>query len=103
LKPAESCVHVTVISGDAIHTVKPFFGLGVNSAFEDILALESALNSTQDNVEQALQLYSKSRAAQAKALVKISRQLDGGTLSFLVPLILDSIFNKIAPWIFSGQ
>lgn len=77
--------------------------MGVNSAFEDVLALDNALNRTNDDVGKALQMFSKQRAPQAKALVKISRQLDGGTLSFLVPLILDSIFNKIAPLIFSGM
>ena len=33
----------TVLLGDAIHTVKPYFGLGVNSALEDVLALRAAL------------------------------------------------------------
>ena len=31
----------TVLLGDAIHTVKPYFGLGVNSALEDVLALRT--------------------------------------------------------------
>ena len=29
----------TALLGDSIHTVKPYFGLGLNTAFEDILAL----------------------------------------------------------------
>eukprot|EP00282_Hemiselmis_andersenii_P005778 CAMPEP_0114150032 /NCGR_PEP_ID=MMETSP0043_2-20121206/22483_1 /TAXON_ID=464988 /ORGANISM="Hemiselmis andersenii, Strain CCMP644" /LENGTH=457 /DNA_ID=CAMNT_0001244729 /DNA_START=28 /DNA_END=1398 /DNA_ORIENTATION=- len=32
-----------VLLGDCIHTVKPFFGLGVNSAFEDIVVLDKSL------------------------------------------------------------
>lgn len=30
-------------SGDCIHTVKPYFGVGVNSALEDVMVLNSAL------------------------------------------------------------
>ena len=30
--------------GDCIHTVKPYFGVGVNSALEDVMVLNSALN-----------------------------------------------------------
>ena len=30
--------------GDCIHTVKPYFGLGVNCAFEDVLILNTALD-----------------------------------------------------------
>ena len=29
----------TVLLGDAIHTVKPYFGLGANSALEDVIVL----------------------------------------------------------------
>ena len=29
----------TALIGDAVHTVKPYFGLGVNSAFEDVQVL----------------------------------------------------------------
>jgi kynurenine 3-monooxygenase len=93
----------TVLIGDAIHTVKPFFGLGVNSAMEDVIALDSALERTKDNVKEALQLFSRERAPQAKAMVKISKGLDGGVLSFIIPLIIDNTFKKIAPKIFAGN
>ena len=33
----------TVLLGDTIHTVKPYFGLGLNSALEDVRYLEEAL------------------------------------------------------------
>lgn len=35
--------HRIVLLGDAIHTVKPYFGLGVNSAFEDVFVLRRKL------------------------------------------------------------
>lgn len=34
-------------TGDCIHTVKPYFGVGVNSALEDVIVLDSALERLQ--------------------------------------------------------
>lgn len=91
----------TCLLGDSIHTVKPYFGQGVNSAFEDILVLGSALDEAAGEVPKALQIYSSKRAKDAKALVELSQQLDGGFLRFILPLIVDSVCNKVAPWIFA--
>jgi len=86
--------------GDAIHTVKPYFGMGVNSAFEDVTVLEECIENAKGDSKIFLPLYSKKRAADAKALVEISHGFDGGFLTFVLPLILDSIFHRIAPWLF---
>ena len=56
--------------GDTIHTVKPYFGLGLNSALEDVQYLELALNKHKDNLEKALPYYSKLRAKEAKVSYK---------------------------------
>jgi len=94
----------TVILGDAIHTVKPYFGLGANSALEDVQVLKQAIEST-NSMREATHLFSKQRADESKALVEISRELDRpgllGVFTFIVPLVVDSIFNKLAPKIFS--
>lgn len=114
-----------VLVGDSIHTVKPFFGLGVNSAFEDVAELDMALKHSINikgsiptsktpitnthtsgpfsfvDTSKALELYSKNRAKEAKALVNLSRGFDGGFLTFVLPLILDSICHKLLPRIFS--
>ena len=110
----------TVLLGDAIHTVKPYFGLGVNSALEDVIALRDALDqyapvtssrssssSSNNNVSNhtatatALAAYSSARAEEAEALVRISRGLDRpgilGVFTFIIPIILDGIFHSIAP------
>mmetsp|Transcript_35034 Transcript_35034/g.82601 ORF Transcript_35034/g.82601 Transcript_35034/m.82601 type:complete len:216 (+) Transcript_35034:1003-1650(+) len=34
-----------LLLGDAVHTVKPYFGLGANSAFEDVIVLGQALDA----------------------------------------------------------
>jgi len=39
-----------VLLGDSIHTVKPYFGLGVNAAFEDVAILGDQLDAHQASV-----------------------------------------------------
>ena len=56
-------------------------------------------------MKEATHLFSKDRAAESKALVEISRELDRpgvlGAFTFIIPIVLDSIFNKLAPKIFT--
>eukprot|EP00466_Bigelowiella_natans_P012010 jgi/Bigna1/128567/aug1.7_g3275 len=95
----------TVLLGDAIHTVKPYFGLGVNSALEDILILDDAISAC-GSMGAALKTYSEVRGPCARALVEMSRSYDRDVrnpinlLSFLVPLLLDNFFNSLAPSVF---
>ena len=90
----------TCLLGDSIHTVKPYFGMGVNSAFEDVLYLEQALDKAHNDTRLAVKLFSAQRAPDARALVEMSRALDGGFFSFIFPLIVDSITHKLFPRIF---
>ena len=93
-----------LILGDCAHTVKPYFGLGANSALEDVVVLEEAIDETK-SIPEAVHLFSKKRAKESESLVKISRELDRpgklGFLTFILPLILDSIFSKILPKVFA--
>lgn len=56
-------------------------------------------------MKEATQLFSKERADESKALVQISREIDRpgllGVFTFIMPLVIDSIFNKLAPKLFS--
>jgi hypothetical protein len=65
--------------------------------------LSEAIDST-DNLSDAVHLFSKERAPEAVALVKVSRELDRpgklGFITFILPIILDSIFHKLAPKVF---
>lgn len=94
----------TIILGDCAHTVKPYFGLGANSALEDVKILEDAIDETQ-SIPEAVHLFSKKRSKESKSLVKLSRELDRpgklGFFTFILPLILDSIFHKMMPKIFA--
>jgi len=88
----------TVLLGDACHSVKPYFGLGVNSAFEDVAVLTQELDS-QPTLELALAQYSRRRAAEARVLVELSRSFDRGGLrgflSFIGPIIMDGVFGGL--------
>ena len=95
----------TMILGDSAHTVKPYYGLGANSAMEDVVILSDCLDEAKDNVSKAISLFSEKRARDSEALVTISRNMDRpGKLffiNFLIPLILDGIFFKLAPKVFA--
>ena len=92
-----------VLLGDAIHTVKPYFGLGANAAFEDVAELDAALSGTARG-SVALAAFSAKRGPEAKALVQISRGLDRpgflGFVTFILPIILDSVFHAALPRVF---
>ena len=64
--------------GDAIHTVKPYFGLGVNSAFEDVGVLRDSLRSqdsrTPEGLQRALRNYTETHKRNVQTLVKMSWQ-----------------------------
>lgn len=100
LHEGNSCV----ILGDCAHTVKPYFGLGANSALEDVEELEEYLQANPDSLGQAIREFSQHRAPESKTLVRISRDLDRpgalGFLVFILPIILDSMFGKFFPKLF---
>jgi 2-polyprenyl-6-methoxyphenol hydroxylase-like FAD-dependent oxidoreductase len=93
-----------ILLGDCAHTVKPYFGLGANSALEDVKVLSECLNTHKDSTADAVRAFSRNRAPESKALVRLSRNLDRpgflGVLTFLVPIILDGIFGRLAPGLF---
>ena len=112
----------TVILGDACHSVKPYNGLGVNSAFEDVRILGDLLDACavdtngKDHVihdqvginlfyRSVVTAFSKTRARDCKAVVTLSKAGDRpgriGRYSYLVPLIMDAMFNKALPSVFT--
>ena len=87
-----------------VHQVKPYFGLGVNAAFEDVAALDRCLDDAP-SMGAALAAFSRQRAPEARVLTQISRSFDrGGMLAlftFILPLILDGIFHGALPRLFA--
>lgn len=72
---------------------------------EDVTILDKALEETNRDIPKAVHLFSKNRALESEALVKLSRELDRpgklGLLTFLIPIILDGIFQKLLPKVFA--
>ena len=95
----------TILLGDCAHTVKPYFGLGANSALEDVKILSEAIDSCNGDLSKAVERFSHQRAGDSKALVRISRELDRpgalGFVTFILPIILDAVFHGMAPIIFA--
>jgi kynurenine 3-monooxygenase len=99
----------TLILGDAAHTVKPYYGLGANTALEDVQILSNIIdecttgNDGRPNsiISNAIQTFSDRRSCDAEALVTISRNMDRPgklfVVNFLIPIILDGVFHKLAP------
>jgi len=94
----------TLVLGDAAHTVKPYYGLGANCALQDVTVLSDVLDEVNGDVTAAVPLFTKRRGGESEALVSISRNMDRPGkmfyINFILPLILDGIFHKIAPSIF---
>src|SRR5437773_6120217 len=60
--------------GDAAHAVVPFYGQGMNAAFEDSIVLDECLDKFPDNRERAFSKYFARRKENADALADLAVQ-----------------------------
>jgi kynurenine 3-monooxygenase len=58
--------------GDAAHAVVPFYGQGMNAAFEDCVVLDECLEKFPDNRERAFAEYFSRRKEDADALANLA-------------------------------
>ncbi len=58
--------------GDAAHAVVPFYGQGMNAAFEDCVVLDECLAEFPDNRERAFKVYFDRRKENADALAELA-------------------------------
>jgi kynurenine 3-monooxygenase len=58
--------------GDAAHAVVPFYGQGMNAAFEDCVVLDECLEKFPDNRERAFAEYFERRKENADALADLA-------------------------------
>jgi kynurenine 3-monooxygenase len=58
--------------GDAAHAVVPFYGQGMNAAFEDCVVLDECLAEFPDNRERAFAEYYKKRKVNTDALADLA-------------------------------
>ncbi len=61
-----------VLIGDACHAVVPFYGQGMNAAFEDCLALARALDAHPNNQLDALEAFQQERKPNADAIADMA-------------------------------
>jgi len=96
-----------VLLGDSCHTVTPFYGQGMNAAFEDCLVMNQCIGRYGDNWEATFTEYQRSRKRNTDALADLSlRNFDELRESVKSPAFvarkqLDIILNKLFPntWI----
>lgn len=92
-----------VLVGDSAHAVYPFYGQGMNSAFEDCSALLSALKANANDRARAFTLYEQSRRPQTDVLMELSKanfvELRQKVSSpwFLARKRLDVALNRLMP------
>lgn len=92
-----------VLVGDSAHAVYPFYGQGMNSAFEDCSALLSALKANANDRTRAFTVYEQSRRPQTDVLMELSKanfiELRQKVSSpwFLARKRLDVALNRLMP------
>jgi kynurenine 3-monooxygenase len=62
-----------VLIGDACHAVYPFYGQGMNSAFEDCCVLLAALARHKEDTEAAFRSYERTRREHTDVLCELSK------------------------------
>jgi kynurenine 3-monooxygenase len=63
-----------VLIGDACHAVVPFYGQGMNAAFEDCTVLGECLRSSGGDLRRAFQTYEQARKPHVDALADLARE-----------------------------
>ncbi|KAK0084877.1 hypothetical protein PV325_006198 [Microctonus aethiopoides] len=97
----------SLLLGDAAHAMVPFYGQGMNSAFEDVLILNELMDLYDEDMSQVLPAFSKKRCSDAHAICDLAMynyvEMRDLVLkkSFLIRRNLDSNLHKLWPnsWI----
>ena len=61
-----------VLTGDAAHAIVPFHGQGMNAGFEDCVAMEQALDLSDDDWQQAMPAFVNSRMDNSNAIADMA-------------------------------
>jgi kynurenine 3-monooxygenase len=96
-----------VLVGDAAHAVVPFFGQGMNAAFEDALMLDEALETSEWDVRRAVSAFAASRRVSTDGLADLSlenyEEMKSHTASnlFVLERAIEGIIFAVSPnwWI----
>ncbi|MFK7900030.1 MAG: FAD-dependent oxidoreductase [Cyclobacteriaceae bacterium] len=61
-----------LLMGDAAHAIVPFYGQGMNAAFEDCLVMNELLDNCGDNWKEAMQAFSETRKKDGDAIAELA-------------------------------
>ncbi|MCG8442792.1 MAG: FAD-dependent monooxygenase, partial [Caulobacterales bacterium] len=97
-----------VLTGDAAHAFPPDLGLGVNSALEDLLALEAALSAHPGDLEAGAQAYETARLPESASLVRLVQTVFPEQYNhrparlklWILGFATRAILNRVAPALF---
>ncbi|MDN3664404.1 FAD-dependent oxidoreductase [Algibacter miyuki] len=62
----------TLLMGDAAHAIVPFYGQGMNAAFEDVVELDAVLDKHEGEWEQIFKTYEKQRKKDTDAIADLA-------------------------------
>ncbi|MBU2950294.1 FAD-dependent monooxygenase [Tamlana agarivorans] len=62
----------TLLMGDAAHAIVPFYGQGMNAAFEDVVVLDAILNKNLEHWEATFKTYQKNRKIDTDAIADLA-------------------------------
>ncbi len=96
-----------VLIGDAAHAMTPFYGQGMNAAFESCLILDQLVEKYGDDWEQVLSEFSKNRKEDADAISHLAQEnyvemrSKVASTSFILRKKLEKLLHRAFPtrWI----
>ncbi|APY12064.1 kynurenine 3-monooxygenase [Seonamhaeicola sp. S2-3] len=62
----------TLLMGDAAHAIVPFYGQGMNAAFEDVVVLDTILDQHKNNWETIFKAYESARKKDTDAIADLA-------------------------------
>ncbi len=62
----------TLLMGDAAHAIVPFYGQGMNASFEDVVELDTVLDTFESNWENIFSTYEKRRKKDTDAIADLA-------------------------------
>jgi kynurenine 3-monooxygenase len=92
-----------VLLGDACHAVVPFYGQGMNAAFEDALVLDECLRDWPDDTGRAFGEYDRIRRPHVDVLADLALRNfvemrdHTGSKRFLLKKKKEKLLNKLFP------
>ena len=92
-----------VMLGDACHAVVPFYGQGMNAAFEDMLVLDECMSRCKPDWHRAFATYDRLRKANVDALADLAirnfveMRDRTGSRWFLLRKKVDRILHRLLP------